>query len=132
MKFLMAMFIMFSVSAMNCDFYFESEDLCANFEWTKGPVLNEYSSFEVSFFNEGDSSQTVSPISNINIFTWMVMDNGHSHGGPTIHVEEVQPGVFIVDDAKFFMHGMKGHWLVKMQLKTGTDLIEEHSLKVEF
>jgi hypothetical protein len=132
MKFLLALMLAFSASAMTCDMYFESEDLCANFEWTKGPVLNEYSAFEVSFFNEGDTTQTVSPRKDVYMFTWMMMANGHNHGGPAIHSNELIPGVFTVEDAKFFMHGMKGYWMVKVQIRDGETVLDEQAIKVEF
>lgn len=121
-----------SISAFSyCPILFESENLCADLEWTRGPVLNQTSGFEVTFWENGDPSHTpVSPGFEVEFMTWMVMDNGHSHGGPAINWDEVEPGVFIVNDARFFMHGMKGYWQVKIQLTENAELVEEQAVMV--
>ena len=111
-----------------CPLYFADENKCASLEWTDGPVLNANSSFRVFFWEKGDADHSyVSPEQSVEMKTWMIMANGHSHGGPTITWDEVENGVFEVADAKFFMGGMNGHWQVKVIVGE-----EEQSVNVEF
>ena len=126
--------LLVSVSAYShCPIKFESENLCANLEWTSGPVLNSLSAFEVVFWKSGDHSHTpVTPKSDVEFMSWMVMDSGMEHGGPAMNWDEVETGIFQVNDARFFMHGMKGYWQVKVQLTKYSELVEEKAVLVEF
>ena len=74
----------------------------------------------------------VSPDYTVKTYAWMVMDNGHSHGGAKMTLKEVVPGLFTVDDAKFFMGHMKGYWLVRIDLMDGQNLVSREEVRVEF
>lgn len=104
-------------ASANCPINFETTQLCAKLEWTKGPLLNEKSHFKVTFWNVADESETpVSPNYEVDIYSWMIMDNGHNHGGPALTYIEKNPGEFISKDARFFMGRMKGSWQIKIEL----------------
>lgn len=122
MKFiLIPLFFLFSLNSFShCPIDFEEAELCADITWTDGPYDGKVSSFEVMFWRKGDASHTpVSPNLEIDIYSWMVMANGHSHGGPIMSYLELSEGIFLVQDARFFMGSMKGHWEVRIEL---TDL----------
>lgn len=132
MKFLFALFITITAYA-HCPIYFETENLCADLKWKDGPYLNVENSFELKFWEKGDHNHTtVSPNKDVSFLSWMVMDNGHSHGGPALKWEETDAGVFNVTNAKFFMHGMKGYWSVRIQLKEADVVAEEFFYTIEF
>ena len=115
----------------HCPMSFQTTDLCADIKWIEGPSLDKLSSFELSFWKRGDQNhQRFSPHYEIDIYTWMNMSNGHSHGGPKIDFTEVSNGLFYVENVRFFMHGMKGHWQIRVDLKDGENLISTGILKV--
>jgi hypothetical protein len=117
----------------SCPIHFDGTGLCAKFEWTYGPVLDEKSHFKITFWELGDIDQTeFSPEYEIDIFSWMIMANGHSHGGPGLTWNEISPGVFESKDARFFMGRMKGSWQVKIFLKEGGLVQSEKAIDVIF
>ncbi|EQC44147.1 hypothetical protein [Bacteriovorax sp. DB6_IX] len=110
----------------HCPLYFSAEDLCADLEWTNGPAYNVESGFEVSFWRNGDHNhELVSPEAEVSFRPWMIMSNGHSHGGPAMTWQEVEAGLFEINDARF-IGGMMGYWQVL--IKVGD---EELAVKVE-
>jgi hypothetical protein len=120
-------------ASANCPIDFDNTGLCAQLEWTQGPVLNQKSHFKVTFWEKNDVNQTqISPKFDVDIFSWMIMDNGHSHGGPALTYNEVTPGVFISKDARFFMGRMKGSWQVKIVLEEGNLVLSEKAIDVVF
>ncbi|EQC46832.1 hypothetical protein [Bacteriovorax sp. Seq25_V] len=131
MKLVFAMFLSLGAFA-HCPLEFKSENLCAILNWKKAPIANVDNSFEVTFWKKGDYNHVpVTPQADVGFIAWMVMDNGHQHGGPAMTWNEISEGKFEVNDAKFFMHGMKGYWQVKIQLSEYGDLVEENAVKVD-
>lgn len=127
---LLSLVISVSVSA-HCPIEFKSENLCASLEWKNPPKINVNNSFKLMFWENGDQNHVpTEPKADLNLKTWMVMANGHSHGGAAMTWSEIEEGVYEVNDAKFFMHGMKGHWEIKVQLLDNGDLVEENTVKV--
>lgn len=117
----------------HCPMKFEDTNLCADLVWVNGPVLNKTSHFQIHFWEEGDESHTpVSPQFDINIYSWMVMDNGHSHGGPKLTWAEVAEGFFESKDARFFMGRMKGYWQVRIDLIQNGSVFAQESVDVSF
>ncbi len=114
----LALFSLLSFNVFShCPIDFPEANLCGNITWIEGPHLNTTSQFELVFWEKGDHNHVhVSPDFDLNIYTWMVMDSGMNHGGPAITYTEVSEGVFEVLDARFFMHGMQGHWEVRIEL----------------
>jgi hypothetical protein len=120
-------------SFSHCPMDFSEANLCAKLEWTNGPVLNQKSSFVINFWEKGDSSHTaVSPRDEISIYSWMIMESGHSHGGPALSWNEVSQGVFESKDARFFMGRMKGHWEVRVDLIENGNVVSRGIHKVTF
>jgi len=126
-KILVSLITLLSVNVLaHCPMYFETENLCASLEWTNGPAYNVESGFEVAFWEKGDHSHTlVSPSADVSFRPWMIMANGHAHGGPAMTWQEVELGLFEINDARF-IGGMNGYWQVLV--KVGN---EELAHKVE-
>lgn len=120
-------------SEANCPLEFSSENLCAELTWIDGPYLNEESTFEVRFWNKFNPGKLVSPQNEVEMYSWMIMDNGHSHGGPAISWTEESEGLFMVEDARFFMMGMKGYWnIVIRTLDESGSEIQKKMVRVQF
>lgn len=120
MKYLLLFMFLFSFKTIadECPLEFNKMEYCASVTWLDGPYLNKKSTFEVKFWKLGDASrELVTPSESIIIKTWMIMDNGHSHGGSAIHPKLIEEGHFVIDDERFFMNGMKGDWNIKIILE---------------
>lgn len=108
-------------SFSHCPIDFTEVDLCADIQWIDGPHDGAVSQFKLMFWKKGDQFHApISPDFEVDIYAWMTMDNGHNHGGPQMTYKEISEGVFEVNDARFFMHGMRGYWEVR------TELIDEN------
>ncbi len=122
----------FQASA-HCPMTFKNSNLCAGLTWTDGPNLNQTSSFEIMFWKKGDSNhEPVSPAFDINIYSWMIMANGHNHGGPLFDTPEVSTGIFKTEEARFFMHGMQGYWEIRVDLTDTDGNTETEATRVNF
>ena len=133
-SFLVVLTIAFSLSTQAyCPHYFQSESLCGELKWVQGPLLNKKSHFLFKFWKEGDREQTsVSPSTEVKIYSWMTMANGHDHGGPKMTARETSPGIFEVRDARFFMHGMNGFWEIVVDLKNNNTVLDSTRYRVQF
>lgn len=133
-KKLILMLVIFSqMTWANCPMSFKEVNLCADLTWVQGPVLNQTSHFQVKFWDKLDESQTaLSPAYDVEIYTWMIMANGHNHGGPGITVNEVLPGIFESKDARFFMGRMQGYWQVRVDIFENQKVISKSSTNVQF
>jgi hypothetical protein len=118
-----------SLLAEECELKFTGTPYCATLEWTKGPLLNDTSAFTLTILDE-TTMMPISPKEEIDIYSWMIMYHGHNHGGPLFGFTEVEEGVFKVDEARFFMGGMRGHWEIRVDLKEGDTLISQIISKV--
>lgn len=128
---LLVFLVVFGQVQAHCPIEFKTENLCANLEWKAPPKLDVNNSFTLTFWQKGDHNHVpTQPKADLNLKTWMVMTNGHSHGGAALTWNELEEGIYEVNNAKFFMHGMKGHWEIKVQLLDSGDLVEENSVKV--
>ena len=134
MKLIALCLLIFSATThANCPIYFHSESLCSKISWIKGPLLNQKSHFNLSFWRAGDSEMIkVSPKADVKIFSWMTMANGHDHGGPKMTATEVAPGLFEVKDARFFMHGMNGFWEIVIELTSTGNTTDSHRERLRF
>lgn len=132
MKLIFALLLSLS-SLAHCPIEFKTEGLCAELTWLKGPFLNVESTFEVKFWQKGSGHVYQTPKNEVDLYSWMIMDNGHSHGGPMISWTQTEEGVFLVEDARFFMMGMKGFWNVVISTKDENfNEVESHMVRVEF
>ncbi len=129
-KLIVALLCSLSIFA-NCEIELQSENLCAELVWLDGPYLNNESSFEVNFYNKQTQKPT-SPISEVEFYSWMIMNHGHSHGGPAISWTQVSEGKFLIEDARFFMmHG--GFWNIAIELFSNSGVsLEKKLVRVEF
>tara|TARA_B100000925_G_scaffold57475_2_gene38089 strand:+ start:183 stop:590 length:408 start_codon:yes stop_codon:yes gene_type:complete len=134
MKLVAVILIFFSLNShANCPIYFHSESLCSDISWINGPLLGKKSHFKLSFWRAGDSEmKKISPRADVKIFSWMTMSNGHDHGGPKMTATERTPGVFEVEDARFFMHGMNGFWEIVIELIKNGNTIDSHRERLSF
>ena len=135
MKFILAIFLIFSTIEIQaaCDLDFKKSNICGRVEWVDGPWLGEKSHFEVTMYRKGDISELpVDQQVDFHLYSWMVMDNGHSHGGPKMTYRKIRAGVYEVRDARFFMHGMKGFWEIRADLKRYGRTMETAAFRVNF
>ena len=117
----------------SCPIDFSANGLCAELTWLDGPNLDKKSHFKLTFWDSEDQEQTpVSPEYDVNIYAWMTMHNGHNHGGPAMTYTEVEPGVFEVKDARFFMGRMRGFWEVRTDLSSEGTVLATGASRVEF
>lgn len=130
MKFLTLLFLtLSSVQAFaDCPLSLKKENLCARIEWTKGPQAGVPSAFNLVLWNAQDGSAT-DPKNTLFVKTWMIMANGHDHGGPKVNLVKKQKGLYQVNDLKLF-GGMKGSWLLIVQLLDGETVIDEAKYEV--
>ena len=129
---LLAVFLSFNVLA-TCEMPFAQANTCAKIEWIDGPHLDVKSHFQLTFWEMGDASETpVTPSFDVKVYSWMTMANGHNHGGPAMTLENIGDGLYEVRDARFFMHGMKGFWEVRVELKENRNVISlgKHRVKL--
>ena len=128
MKLIIALFVLIpSLTFANCEFKFESENLCSEIKWLTGPFVGKPSSFELKFFDENDEQRLAkAPNKKVEIYTWMKMDNGHDHGGPGLVITR-EENIWKIEKARFF-GGMSGTWWVRVELQEEGQMIE----RVEF
>lgn len=105
--------LLLTTSIMACPHQFEAQNLCVDIEWTAGPFDGRPSTFEAIVYNK-DTLEKVSP-EELKIYVWMMMANGHQHGGPAITWSYDSEDI-INANAKFFMGHMKGYWQVRFEL----------------
>ncbi len=87
---------------------------------------------EVVFWkNDDPAHEPVSPNFDVDIYSWMVMDNGHSHGGPKFSSQEVLPGVFQAKEVRMFMGRMKGFWQIRIDLSRDKKVISTGAKRVK-
>ncbi len=110
-KLLIALFL--SASIIACPYELPIQNLCVDIEWTNGPFDGKPSNFEAIVYDK-DTQERVTP-EDLKIYVWMMMANGHQHGGPAINWAFGE-GQIIDGTAKFFMGHMKGYWQVRFEL----------------
>ncbi len=124
MKTLIALALMLPAFAFGqCDYNFKTVNLCADLKWLTAPVTGKHSSFELKFYDQNDGDKKAKdPKKEVNIFTWMKMENGHDHGGPGLVVTK-KDNLWLVEKARFF-GGMSGSWWIRVELKDGAKVLE--------
>ena len=104
-------------------------NICVEIQWSYGPYLNQYNEAIVTL-NPLKSDQEIKT-QKIKIFPWMVMPN-HQHGSRPVVIQKLRDHEFKVEKI-YFMGGMMGYWLIKVQnLTSDNTLFEEVSYRVNF
>lgn len=106
MKFLLGLFVVLaglSAQAAQCE-PFDSMPICAQVQFTQGPVNRAESQFVVKFFST-ETGAAVDP-QNLKVDIWMEMSgHGHGHGSGPVTVTKQDFGVYFVTEVYFVMHG---------------------------
>ncbi|MBY0518634.1 MAG: hypothetical protein K2P81_17115 [Bacteriovoracaceae bacterium] len=102
MKFLILIFLTFSLAHANCELNFKTANICADLNWTKGPAVNQESAFVLKFDKSFKPYQ-------LKVDLWMLMGN-HGHGTRPLVMNEVSDSEVIFSQGWFVM---KGPWLVR-------------------
>lgn len=123
------MAISFNVSA-DCKQEIIDYGFCSEITWLHGPYDGQTSSFVIEFKNSNNEVINLDSSYHVDIFSWMVMSNGHSHGGPRM-TNELNEGQYLVEDARFFMGRMNGYWLVKVHLSNESGVFYKKSFPVD-
>lgn len=114
---IMILFLLSLSSFAHCPIDLGETNLCADITWVDGPYANDTSHFQMLFWKRGDAEhRLVSPDYHLDIYSWMIMDNGMNHGGPAMNAYEIEEGLFDIQNARFFTHGMNGHWEIRVKL----------------
>jgi len=107
--FLALMFVSFFTKAYACEqgeINFVKNNICARFDWVKGPSINEFNTVVVNLSEDKDLT--------LNVLPWMVM-MGHEHGSRPVAIKAVTPRDYLIEKI-YFMGGMNGQWYLKFQL----------------
>lgn len=115
-----------------CPMDFVGTGLCGDVEWIDGPHFGRVSHFKLVFWNRDDVQKTpVSPNYEVEIYSYMIMCQGHNHGGPQMNWQEVSDGVFEVRDARF-IYMENGYWEVRVDLneRAQLNLVSRANLKI--
>ncbi|KHD89656.1 MAG: serine protease spb1 [Bdellovibrio sp. ArHS] len=95
-----------------CPVYFQTADLCAAIEFTKGPFHGEESQFLVKFYEHhsaGSEPVMIDP-QNLKVDLWMNMGH-HGHGSGPVKVVKQDQGTYYVSEAYFVM---AGRWQIRL------------------
>lgn len=133
-KTLLLLALLLSINSFGtCPIELEDTNLCANIEWIDGPNLDNTSEFKLIFWKSGDTNQSEVELDfSINVYSWMTMQSGHSHGGPAMTFEKIGDSEFLIKDARFFMGSMKGFWEVRIDLLKNESVFSTGKIKVDF
>lgn len=113
---LVILFLSFSLHAeVRCDINFPSTNQCAQINWTYGPFEDQLNSFIITIDNK-------SVVKTIKVIPWMVMSEGHAHGGRSVKMTTIGDLEFNIENA-YFMGGMNGSWYLKVQLMDSSSKI---------
>jgi hypothetical protein len=101
-----------------CEFYFETENLCLKPAWDIMPTENTFGSMTLTFTDK-NISRPISPRNMPFIQLWMP---SMGHGSSPVTVTLIKEGIYKAEDIFFIM---PGPWDIKYQLKNDSDVIEE-------
>ncbi|WP_413942789.1 FixH family protein [Bdellovibrio sp. HCB-162] len=97
-----------------CPVYFALADVCAEIEFTKGPLSGDESQFLVKFFDHKSAhgEHVMVDPQNIKLDLWMNM-GGHGHGSSPVKIVKQSQGVYFVSEAYFVM---SGRWNIRFNV----------------
>jgi hypothetical protein len=102
MKFILLLVFIVSTAHATCDLNFKQTNLCADLNWTTGPVVNQASAFNLSF------DRSYLPYT-LKVDVWMQM-GGHGHGSRPVVMRNLSDSQVEVSQVWFVM---KGKWQVR-------------------
>lgn len=115
-KLLLSVLLLTSHASMaNCDVLLKKVNTCVDYSWTEGPHLNgrgqrNFSTLEVKFFMNGDSTEAPIKIDGVKVFPWMIMP-GMQHGTRPVVTTELANGSYEVSE--ILLRKMMGHWEIR-------------------
>ena len=107
-----------------CGYLFKSENLCLKTAWVQRPSESTYGEMTLSFVDANDDTRFVDPTSEPFIVLWMP---SMGHGSSPVTIERIDVGRFRASEIFFIMPGA---WDIRYQLKSGSDVVEEHIQKI--
>lgn len=110
----------------SCDLEFTKSHFCASLNWEKKPTEEEAGSFVLEFHGDRDPSQFVELIYPLVVVLWMP---SMGHGSAPVTVESLGMGQYRISKVFFIMHG---DWEIKIQIKSGQDVLDEVVLPYRF
>lgn len=119
-----------------CPLAFPAAGLCASLEWARQPIESESGTFILRFWRAGEGDAISGPFVDPNgrpfVKLWMP---SMGHGSSPVQVAQVKdaqnapvPGVFEATQVYFVM---PGRWEIWVQLKQGSQILEQAKLDVE-
>lgn len=89
-----------------CPVFFALADVCAQVQFTQGPVSDDESQFTVSFYKHTSAhgEHVMVDPQDVKVDLWMNM-GGHGHGSAPVKIVKQSTGVYFVSEAYFVMPG---------------------------
>jgi len=109
---------------------FRKQGLCASLEWRSRPTPSKASEFRLRFWDPSKGTESgpyVRPQGAVGVKLWMP---SMGHGSRPVTVTE-SPGASGVYDATNVIFIMGGPWEIWVQLKKGSDLIDQAKVEIE-
>jgi YtkA-like len=119
-----------------CDLAFSKTSLCASVTWVKQPTADDQGEFTVRFWDPAQGTEAgpyVTPADDVAVKLWMP-EMGHG-SSPTKVIAAIDttgtavPGVFDVQNIFFVMNGK---WQVFIQLKKGSQVVDQVEFDYNF
>lgn len=107
-----------------CALKFNSQNLCAGYDWEKYPSESETGTFVVRFTNP-TSGTLVDPGLSLKVILWMP---SMGHGSRPVSITRLSSGVYRVDQVYFTMPGV---WQIRFQLHQSNTIVEEQISTLE-
>lgn len=109
----------------SCALKFNSQNLCAAYDWEKYPTESETGAFVARFTNP-TSGALIDPALSLKVILWMP---SMGHGSSPVTVTRLSTGVYRVDRVFFSMPGV---WQIRFQLIQAAAVVEEQIATLQF
>jgi len=113
---ILLLLLLSQIALADCQVLLEKVNTCVDYKWTDGPHLNgrgqrNFSTLEVKFFMNEDSSEAPIKIDGIKVYPWMIM-HGMQHGTRPVVTTELANGSYQVSKI-LLSKMMNGYWEIR-------------------
>jgi len=109
-----------------CDLEFKQSKLCATLTWEKKPSEEDPGSFVLEFHGQEEPTQFAEPVNSVAVVLWMP---SMGHGGAPVSIERLGMGQYRVSKVLFLM---RGDWEIQVQLKKGSQILDQAVKPIRF
>jgi hypothetical protein len=108
----------------SCDLFLTLKTLCTSFEWEFAPTISVPGSFIFKFYAEETPTLFIEPTDNVFVQLWMP---SMGHGSAPVTVQKIKSGEYRAENVFFIM---PGEWDIRIQLKDGTNVVDQVVKKI--